>query len=61
MNRCAICDYTPGEGSDYADLPPGLLKVRPHPHGDFLCDECAYAADENLYELGIDDEDTEEE
>lgn len=58
MLRCAICDYTIEEGSDYADLAPGRFKLHPTPHGDFLCDGCADAVDENLYDLGLDDEET---
>ena len=60
MKRCVICDYTHEEGSDYADLQPGLLKVRQTDNGDFLCDECCNAYEENLEDLGADDIDPEE-
>jgi hypothetical protein len=60
MQRCAICDYTQEEGSDYADLQPGLLKVRSTPHGEFLCDACQDSVDENVYDLGADDIDPED-
>jgi uncharacterized protein YlaI len=60
MQRCAICDYTHEEGSDYADLQPGLLRVRPTPSGEYLCDECLSQSDENLHDLGADDIDPED-
>lgn len=63
MNRCAICDYTIEEGSEYADRAPGLLSIRERPNegqGEFLCDECADAVDENLSDLSIDDIDEDE-
>ena len=60
MLRCAICDYTPEEGSDYADLAPGRSKVKPHGHdGEYLCDECAAQIDDALAEF-IDEDETEE-
>lgn len=57
MSRCAICDYTPEEGSDYADLPPGKFKLHPTPIGDFLCDDCLNAYEENLFDLEDNDAD----
>lgn len=57
MLRCAICDYTHEEGSDYADLAPGQMKLHLTPQGDYLCDECLNTYEENLFDL----EDTGEE
>lgn len=59
MQRCAICDYTKEEGSEFAYRAPGISHVKEH-DGDFLCDECAYEVDENLSDLGINDIDPEE-
>jgi hypothetical protein len=60
MQRCAICDYTHEEGSDYADLQPGLLRVRSAPNGEFLCDDCLHSYEENLHDLGENDIDPDE-
>ena len=57
MSHCAICDYSPEEGSDYADLPPGIFKLHPTIHGDFLCDECLNQYEDNLADLEANDED----
>jgi hypothetical protein len=57
--RCIICDYTPDHGSDYADLQPHIFKVHATPQGDYLCDECLAVSDENLYELGLEDDEEE--
>lgn len=56
--RCIICDYTHEDGSDYADVRPGAFKLTPTPNGDFLCEECLGVSDENLYDLSLDDEET---
>jgi len=50
MKRCIICDFTTEEGSDYADLPPGIFKLHEH-NGDFLCDECLNQYEENLHDI----------
>jgi hypothetical protein len=55
MQRCIICDYTVEEGSEFAYRAPGTSHVKEH-DGDFLCDECHSAADENLSDLEVDDD-----
>lgn len=57
MNRCVICDYTEEEGSALLDKNPSRNnKVYDH-QGEYLCDACADAVDENFAELAdIDDE-----
>lgn len=59
MQRCIICDYTNEEGSDFAGRAPGSSHVRDI-QGEFLCDECSYAVDENLDDLGMNDIDPDE-
>lgn len=60
MSRCYICDYTPEEGSDYADVPPGKFHLHETPLG-FLCDECLNVSDENLFDLSDVEEDDDQE
>lgn len=55
MKRCYICDYTPEEGSDFADRAPFTGLVHDH-DGNFLCDQCADVSEENLYDLVLDDD-----
>jgi hypothetical protein len=58
MKRCSICDYTFEEGSELTDRAPftGLLHDR---HGEFLCDQCSDEVDNNLEDLGLNDEEDE--
>lgn len=56
MSRCYICDYTPEEGSDYADLAPGRFKLHHLPNGEILCSECLNVSDECLEDMEYNDE-----
>jgi hypothetical protein len=57
MFRCSICDYTEEDGSFLRDRSPSRQNKVHDYHGEYLCDECHYAAEENFAELSeLDDE-----
>lgn len=61
MLRCAICDYTQEEGSDFADRAPSRIQVHHSDHyGEFLCKVCENEIDENFAELSEGDDETDE-
>jgi hypothetical protein len=42
VNRCAICDYVEGHGSEWLNTPPDRRKLYWNPkHKEFHCSQCA--------------------
>jgi hypothetical protein len=61
MPRCAICDYTQEEGSELTNRAPDIhVGIRLTDHGEFLCDECPAAIEENGEDLAANDVDEDE-
>ena len=57
MLRCAICDDTQEEGSDFVDRPHSRMRVQHSDHyGEYLCYACEQEIDENKVELEEGDE-----
>ena len=56
LDRCEICGYNEGEGSDFANVAPGKHgKVQPTKHG-FICRVCYLEIESTLIEFNTEDE-----